>query len=273
MQFSAAGVTTVILACDYISTTVLTAAAEQPEASDPEWMQIGTAAQRRRQLGPSVQPDPGERVTSSGPASSAPPTSSSASTREPGKVYKHATGKQIPDGHVGRLLRARPHVQPAPSGRAQPDARRPSATAPSRFRPAALRTIPLGYWSLADGPDGKAGAGDHTDRRRQPGDLLGLRSQRATDRIRACLVRRLLQRPDGKNGTYKETYNGKRFRNGEWPQGRPAHLSGPLSSDREGRHRLPSRHCPQHLSTATRTNTRHTTTPNQFTNQSGGPTT
>jgi hypothetical protein len=27
--------------------------------------------------------------------------------------------------------------------------------------------------------------------------------------------------PDGKNGTYKETYNGKRFRNGEWPQEDP----------------------------------------------------
>ena len=216
VQFSAAGVTTVILACDYISTTVLTAAAEQ-QGWRPEWLQIGTAlndADNSARLfhqgqvnghlfGPSQL---GSTKKLIGPES------------EAGRVYKAATGKTIPEGTSGdyftltlmfNLLQAAgPNLTPASMG----------AGAKS-IPPGGAPDYPLGYWSLADGPDGTPGAGDHTtiDDSRE----IYWVSKDCGTTCTGTSSDPYYNGADGKAGTYKETYDGKRFRNGEWPKEDP----------------------------------------------------
>jgi hypothetical protein len=216
VQFSAAGATTVILACDYISTTVLTAAAQQ-QNWHPEWFQIGTAlndADNSARLFEQNQVN-GHLF---GPSQLGATTKLIGENSEPGKVYKDATGKVIPDGTSGdyftlmlmyNLLQAAgPNLTPAAIGAG-------AKTIP----PSGAPDYPLGYWSLQDGPDGTPGAGDHTtiDDSRE----IYWVSQNCGTTCAGSASDPYYNGPDGKNGTYKETYNGKRFRNGEWPKEDP----------------------------------------------------
>jgi hypothetical protein len=212
VQFAAAGVTTVVLACDYISVTVLTAAATQ-QRWFPEWFTIGVGGvdlDNTARLYDQEQVNGhlfglsqlGDAVQLIGPKS------------EPGQVYKLATGKTMPEGtngeyfsmvHLFNLLQAAgPNLTP----NAIADG---VVTIPVR----GAAPFPAGRWSFADKPDGSPGL-DHTavqDAREvywvsEPGtDTAGGRSARDT----------YYNGPDGKNGTFKVTYDGNRFVTGAWP--------------------------------------------------------
>src|SRR5439155_10568966 len=68
--------------------------------------------------------------------------------------------------------------------------------------PGGAPDFPVGYTSYRDAPDGTVGGRDHTaidDSR----EIYWMGNQKSPS--------------DGQNGTYVETYGGKRFRNGEWP--------------------------------------------------------
>lgn len=222
IQFSAAGVTTVILACDYISATVLTAAAER-QNWHPEWITEGTggtdldnSARLYEQnqvnghlFGPS-QLGATEKVI--GPAS------------EPGRVYKDATGKTIPDGTSGdyfTLVRLFNLLQAAGPVLTPDNVASGVMTIP----PGGAPDYPVGYTSFLDAPDGTPGGGDHTavDDTREVYWVAEARNGAATGSASDTYY----NGADGKDGTYKESMNGQRFRNGEWrtedPPIYPAH--------------------------------------------------
>jgi hypothetical protein len=81
--------------------------------------------------------------------------------------------------------------------------------------PTGAPTFAVGYTSYQDGPDGTKGAGDHTaiDDAREIywvcEDTQGACTGNARDPY--------FNGADGKDGTFKETYGGKRFNIGEWP--------------------------------------------------------
>lgn len=199
VQFKADGATTVILACDPISAIFLTQSATS-QAYYPEWLLIGTAAQDTdlyAQLYDQRQADGhlfgmsqlGATHKVVGPSS------------EAGRLYQAITGEQMIDGASGGysgLVLAYNLLQAAGP---QLSAQAIAAGAPT-IPPGGAPDYPLGYWSFADGPDGTPGAGDHT----------------AVDDSREIYWTRSKVSPEtGQAGTFIETYDGRRFRNGEWP--------------------------------------------------------
>jgi hypothetical protein len=213
VQFSAKGVTTVLLACDYISTTVLTAAAQR-QNWHPEWLQIGTAANdtdNAARLFDQTQVN-GHLF---GPSQLGATTKIYGTDSEPGRIYKQATGKDIPAGTTGDYFgfvlafnlfqAAGPILTPENMGKG-------AMTIP----PGGAPDFPLGYWSLADGADGTPGVGDHTtiDDYREIYWVADPNVETASQKNASPDP--YYNGPDGHNGTYKETYGGQRFRNGEW---------------------------------------------------------
>ena len=203
LQFKAAGVTTVVLACDPISTVALTQAASK-QAYYPEWYMIGTAlndVDALARLFDQTQADGHLWGMSQLGATDKLLGRSS----ESGVVYKTLMGKEIPEGTTGdyyatigaysRIQAAGPIVHPQTLAEgiwAQP--------------PAGAPDYPVGYVSYQDGSDGTPGARDHT----------GIDDSRE---VWWCYS--ACKGPDGEQGTYVETYGGKRFRNGEWPAESP----------------------------------------------------
>jgi hypothetical protein len=194
VQFKAAGVTTLINACDYISTIFLTQAADSQDWH-PEWLIIGVAAQ---------DSDGNARLFSQD------------------QVAGHMFGmsqlgrdKDInsKDGEAYKAWKlARPDSEP-PAGFGGVyygvlDMFTKLQVSGAALTPANIAT---GLQALPDG-GGAAGAfgtwsyrDDHTaiDDSREVywvGDAVGY---------------------DGKKGTYVETYGGKRFRQGQWPAEEP----------------------------------------------------
>ena len=216
VQFAARGVTTVILACDAISAIVLTEAATKQNWR-PEWMTIGTGLtdlDNAARLYDQVQVDGhlfgvsqlGATDKLIGP------------TSEPGRVYKNITGKTIPDGTSGDYflyVRLYSQLQAAGPNLTPETIAAGTRTIPPRGAP----DFPAGYMSFQDGPSGKAGAGDHTgvDDSREVFWVNGT-GNKSSDKS-ACTKHEdpYYNGADGCAGTYKETYGGRRFRNGEWP--------------------------------------------------------
>ena len=220
VQFAAAGVTTLILACDAISAIVLTEAATKQQWN-PEWMTIGTGLtdlDNAARLYDQNQVD-GHLFGMSQLGST---DKLIGPTSEPGVIYKQATGKTIPDGTSGdyfgliryysMLQAAGPNLTPATV-----------AAGMMTIPPGGAPTFPAGYTSYVDGPDGTPGAGDHTavDDSREVFWVNGV-GNKSSDKD-ACTKNPdpYYNGNDGCAGTYKETYGGKRFRNGEWPQEEP----------------------------------------------------
>lgn len=203
VQFKADGATTVVLACDPISVIFLTQAAVK-QAYFPEWYLIGVAAQDTDLYGQlyDQQATDGHMFGMSqlgatkkvvGPGS------------EPGDVYKHITGKDIypgaTGGYIGLILTYNLLQEAGPG--LTPDAVGAGAL---NMAPGGAPNFAYGYVSFADGPQGTPGTGDHT----------------AVDDSREIYWTQSQVSPDnGTPGTFVETYNGKRFRNGEWPQENP----------------------------------------------------
>jgi hypothetical protein len=202
IRFKAAGVSTVVLACDPYSVIFLTQAAAK-QAWFPEWYIIGVAAQDTDNLGrlyDQTEVDGhlfgmsqlGATSKLIGPES------------EPGRLYQKLTGKPIPEGTSGsyfnyvqlfNMLQAAGPLLTAES----------IAAGAQKIGPAGAPDYPLGYWSYQDGPDGSAGTGDHT----------------MVDDSREIYWVGTKTGPDGDLGTFVETYGGKRFRNGQWPAEEP----------------------------------------------------
>ena len=217
VQFSSAGVTTVVLACDFVSAVVLTEAAEN-QGWHPEWLLIGvggTDADNSARLYNQNQVN-GHMF---GMSQLGQTTKLIGKDSEPGRVYRNATGKEIPEGtsgdyfglvHMFNMLQAAgPVLTPENLGKG-------AMTLP----PGGAPEFPAGYWSLLDGPDGTPGAGDHTEV--EDSREVFWVSEPGTPTAGDAKARdNYYNGPDGKNGTLKETYNGKRFRNGEWPKEDP----------------------------------------------------
>ncbi len=193
VQFKAAGVTTLILACDPYSVIFLTQAAARQEWR-PEWFLIGVAATDTDNFGELYDPSEvdghlfgmsqlGATEKLLGPDS------------EPGRMYAHITGEEIPEGTTGDYF---PYIQIFSFLQAAGPGLTPDAIGAGvmTIPPGGAPDYPAGYWSWQDGQDGTPGAGDHT----------------AIDDSREIYWT---------GETFLETYNGKRFRNGEWPAEEP----------------------------------------------------
>ncbi|MCA1846711.1 MAG: hypothetical protein LC792_26665, partial [Actinobacteria bacterium] len=217
VQFKAAGVTTVINACDPYSTLFMTQAATS-QNYHPEWYIIGVALQDVDNVGRLFDQD---QVNGHlfGMSQLGPTKLLIGPNSEPGKLYKMITGAEIPAGtdggyfayvHVYNLLQAAgPNLTP-------------DAIAAGAFgmAPGGSPGYATGYWSFADGPDGTPGAGDHTAL--DDGREIYWVSEPGTNTTPMTPANDAYYNgDDGMNGTYKETYGGKRFRNGEWPEEEP----------------------------------------------------
>jgi hypothetical protein len=221
VQFAAAGVTTLILACDFISAVVLTEAASR-QNWHPEWLSIGvggTDIDNTARLYDQAQVDGhlfgqsqlGATGKLAGP------------TSEPGRLFKQLTGKEIPSGTDGgyfTLVRVYSMLQAAGPSLTPEAIARGVMTLP----PTGAPDYPIGYGSFLDGPDGTPGAGDHTlvEDSREVYWVNGVNNKSSEED--ACIKHSdpYYNSPtDGCAGTFKETYGGKRFRNGEWPKEEP----------------------------------------------------
>jgi hypothetical protein len=215
VQFAADGVTTVVLACDFISTVVLTAAAERQQWR-PEWFTIGVGA---------VDLDNSARLYEQnqvnghlyGMSQLGDATRLIGPTSEAGQIYKVATGKTIPEGtsgeywnlvHMFNLLQAAgPVLTPANIAKGAP-------TIPVRGQ----APFPYGRWSMADTPRAQPGL-DHTEV--QDAREVYWVSKDCGSTCTNSASDPYYNGPDGKNGTFKVTYNGERFVSGAWPEGDP----------------------------------------------------
>jgi hypothetical protein len=217
VQFKAAGVTTINNSCDYISTIFLTQAAVNQEYR-PEWMIIGVAAQDTENSARLFdQSEVNGHMFGMSQLGATPKLLGPKS--EAGRVYKLITGKDIPAGTTGNyydLVHLFNLLQAAG----------PNLTPQNIF--ANLKNIPdggttespYGYWSLRQNSDGSPGQ-DYTevDDGREvywvadPNVPTAGGKQASGDAY--------YNSDDGKNGTFKESMGGKRFRNGQWPTEEP----------------------------------------------------
>jgi hypothetical protein len=212
VQFQARGVTTVVMACDPISSVVLSQAATKQQWG-PEWFNIGVAANDTDAIGRLMdqtavnghmfgQSQLGDLGKIWGP------------NAEPGRLFKAITGREIypgTDGGYFTLLGLFNKFQAAG----------PILT-PENMA-AGIRTIPplgaptyaVGLVSYLDGPDGTKGVGDHTgiDDNRE----IFWVSKGCASACTGSDPDPYFNGADGKRGTFKETYGGKRFNIGEWP--------------------------------------------------------
>ena len=205
VQFKAAGVTSLILACDPISVIFLTGAAESQQWG-PEWILIGVAAQDTDLFGRLYAQSRvdghmfgisqlGDIGTLIGKGS------------ESGESYRAIPRDKrmyddMPDGTNGdyyTLLHVFNGLQLAG----------PNLNAQSLFegycgRYGEARQLPAGLWRFNTNSDGSPGC-DHT----------------AIEDSREVYWDFGTKGPDGKDGTFIATMDGKRFTNGEWPKGDP----------------------------------------------------
>ena len=209
VQFHAAGVTTIVLACDPISPVFLTQEAKG-QGYFPEWFNIGVALNDFDTI-PRLWDS--QEVTGHlfGMSQLGPSQALAGPSSEPGILYKHITGKDIPPGTAGDyfgLVGIFNFIQQAGPVLTPQNMAAGIRGMPPRGAPVAGGTVPyaVGWVSWQDGPDGTAGKTDHTgvdDSRETYWDANGTSPY------------------DGKQGTFIATYGGKRFRNGEWPAEEP----------------------------------------------------
>ncbi|MEY2426087.1 MAG: hypothetical protein QOI61_1659, partial [Actinomycetota bacterium] len=201
VQFHADQSTTIILACDPISTIFLTQNASK-QGFFPEWVQIGTAlsdVDNAARLWDQTEVDGhlfGPSQLGSTPKLFGPQS-------EPAILYKALTGKSLTEGgatdgaywsYIGLYS-----VFQSAGPNLSKDA---IAAGTFSLPPAGAPDYSVGYFSYRDGPDATPGALDHT----------------GIDDAREIYWMGTKQSDfDGETGTYVETYGGKRFRNGEWP--------------------------------------------------------
>jgi hypothetical protein len=208
LQFKAAGVTTVVLACDPYSAAFITKAAAA-QNYHPEWMINGAALNDEDQYAQSF--DQGE-VTGHlfGLSELAAAQNVQGPNSLAGKLYQQLTGHAIPagtDGNYPFLVEMFNALQAAgpqltPDNLARGVHALPVLGAPS---------YNYGAWNFNAGPSGQPNSGDHTafsDARFVYWDGT------ATSPV------------NGKTGTYVAMFGGKRFTLGAWPSQLPPLFTG-----------------------------------------------
>jgi hypothetical protein len=235
VQFQADGDTTIVMADDPYSNLFLTQAAAKQHYY-PEWFHIGTALNDLDNVARLWDP------TEVNCAATAPCAATGGhlwgmsqlgSTQkligpasEEGRLYKRLTGKDIPSGTDGQYwgyIGLYSFIQTAGPNLT------PESAAEGVFEsiPGGAPDYPVGYISYQDGPDGTPGARDHTgiDDTREifwvhdPNMAPNASSDPGSCSKSADPYYNGLN--DGCEGTYKETYGGKRFKNGQWPEETP----------------------------------------------------
>ena len=200
VQFKAAGVTTVILACDPFSMGYLTMAAAQ-QNYHPEWFTIGTAL---TDADPSPQTYANAAEVTGhlfGMSEASPSNVLTGPDSLAGKLYKKLTGHTIPketDGAYSQLVEIFDMLQAAgPDLTPQNLARGIRAVGPL-----GAPVYQYGKWSWNIGTNGKAGTGEHT---------AGI------DARFIWWNGNGISPLNHKKGTYIAAFGGKRFTLGTWP--------------------------------------------------------
>ncbi|HET9732739.1 MAG TPA: hypothetical protein VFP54_08705 [Acidimicrobiales bacterium] len=204
VQFKAAGVTTIITACDSYSLSLMTKAAAT-QNYHPEWYMNGVALDDTDTV---AQTYDQSEVTGHlfGLSEAAPQDQFFGPNSPAGKLYQKLTGHEIPagtDGNYGTLVRVFDMLQAAgpdltPQTMAEGTHSLPAMGAPN---------YQYGLWNFNQGPSGAANSGDHTaiaDARFVYWDGKG------TSPV------------NGKAGTFIPIFDGKRYGLGQWPSTLPA---------------------------------------------------
>ena len=208
LQFKAAGVTTVLLACDPFSAEFLTKAAAA-QNYHPEWLLNGAALTDLDQTGQTYDQS---EVTGHlfGMSEAAPSVDTTGPNSLAGKLYQQLTGHEIPagtDGNYGLLVTMFNALQAAGPNLT------PDNLARGVHALAALGApnYEYGKWDYNSGPSGQAGSGDHTA-------ISDARFVYWDGKTTSAL--------NGKQGTYVALFGGKRFALGDWPAQLPPLFTG-----------------------------------------------
>jgi hypothetical protein len=203
VQFKAAGVTTVILACDPFSAGLLTQAAAA-QNYHPEWMLEGVAAtdtDNEAQTYDQAEID-GHLF---GVSEAAATNDIFGPTSPAGKLYQKLTGHQIPkqtDGNYPYLVEIFDALQAAGPDLTPQNIAKGLHALPTLGGP----TDAYGAWSWNSGPSGTVGGGDHTA---------------VIDARLVYWAGNVASPVNGKMGTYIALDNGKRFQLGQYPKTLP----------------------------------------------------
>jgi hypothetical protein len=204
VQFKAAGVTTVVLACDPISAGFLTKAAAA-ENYHPEWFLIGTALTDQDQA---VQTyDDASEVTGHlfGLSELSPSNILTGPKSLAGQLYQKLTGHPIPketDGNYSALVEIFDALQAAGPDLTPQNLARGLHAVPALGAP----LYQYGQWSWNLGANGKPGTGEHT---------AGIDARLVWWNANA------LSPANGVKGTYVAAFGGKRFTLGHFPKTLP----------------------------------------------------
>jgi len=203
VQFKAAGVTTIVLACDPFSLGLLTQAAAA-QNYHPEWMLQGVAATDTDNEAQTYNQS--EIDGHMFGVSEAAATNSIFGPSSPaGKLYQKLTGRQIPkqtDGDYPYLVEMFDALQAAGPDLTPQNLARGIHALPILGGP----TFPYGAWNWNTGPTGIAGAGDHTA---------------VVDARLVYWSGNTVSPVNGKMGTFIAIDNGKRFGLGTYPKTLP----------------------------------------------------
>jgi hypothetical protein len=208
VQFKAAGVTTVYLACDPYSVQLLT---QDAAAQDyhPEWFINGAAFNDEDTVAQSFdQAEVSGHLFGISQLGNQPQLV--GPTSEPGKLYKAITGHDMPalaQGNYYQLVFLFDLLQAAGPDLTPENLARGAHALPTLGAP----EYEQGHWTLSQSPDGSASTGDHT----------------AISDARFLWWNANGKSPlNGKPGTYVEVFGGRRFTLGSWPSTLPALFQG-----------------------------------------------
>ncbi len=211
VQFKAAGVTTIVTACDSYSLSLLTKAAAAQNYK-PEWLLNGVAGDDTDSVAQTY--DQSEVAGSLfGLSEAAPQNTFFGPNSLAGKLYKQLTGHEIPpgtDGDYSELVWIFNALQAAgpdltPQNMARGVHALPTLGAPNYV---------YGAWSWNAGPSGAANTGDHTA---------------VTDDRFVYWNAGAVSPINGKMGTYVPIFGGKRYSLNDWPTTLPTLFTAPGS--------------------------------------------
>ena len=213
VQFKAAGVTTVVTACDPFSLALLTKAAKA-QNYHPEWLMNGVALDDTDSV---AQTYDQSEVTGHlfGQSEAPAETSFFGPTSPAGILYQKLTGHEIPagtEGNYGALIRMFDFLQAAGPDLTPANMARGIHAMPPMGSP----DFSYGGWNFNAGPSGKAGSGDHTAIA-DAGFVYW--NGGATSPV------------NGTKGTFVRIFNGKRYTDGTWPTVLPALFTAAGSQD------------------------------------------
>jgi hypothetical protein len=212
VQFKAAGVTTVVLACDPFSAGIITKAAAA-ENYHPEWFIIGTGLTDQDQYVQSEDDLSEIQGHLFGMSELSPSEDTYGPTSLAGKLYKKLTGHTIPpgtDGNYSQLVEIFDMLQAAGPDLTPQSLARGTHALPQFGAPA----YQYGNWTFNIGVSGNVGGGDHTASNTA---RFVYWDGNATSEV------------NGMKGTYVAIFNGDRFALGQWPKTLPKLFTAPGS--------------------------------------------